>query len=75
MERARTTGLQADHFGGSIAAFNHHYLPRMHRLGSVASVIPGIQLIIGEMPTGSHCGEVVDACNDCRRYWRKFRAE
>ncbi|RIX79658.1 DNA polymerase II [Acidovorax cavernicola] len=36
LERAQTTGLQADHFGGSIAAFNHHYLPRMHRLGYVA---------------------------------------
>lgn len=36
LERAQTTGLQADHFGGSIAAFSHHYLPRMHRLGYVA---------------------------------------
>ncbi|WP_426390248.1 DNA polymerase II [Variovorax sp. R-27] len=36
MERAQTTGLQADHFGGSIAAFSHHYLPRMHRQGYVA---------------------------------------
>ncbi|MNU72662.1 DNA polymerase II [compost metagenome] len=36
MERAQVTGLQADHFGGSIAAFSHHYLPRMHRLGYVA---------------------------------------
>lgn len=36
MERAQTTGLQIDHFGGSIAAFSHHYLPRMHRLGYVA---------------------------------------
>jgi DNA polymerase-2 len=36
MERAHATGLQADHFGGSIAAFSHHYLPRMHRLGYVA---------------------------------------
>ncbi len=36
MERAQTTGLQADHFGGSIAAFSHHYMPRMHRLGYVA---------------------------------------
>ncbi|SEK15888.1 MULTISPECIES: DNA polymerase II [unclassified Variovorax] len=36
VERAYTTGLQADHFGGSIAAFSHHYLPRMHRLGYVA---------------------------------------
>ena len=36
LERAETTGLQIDHFGGSIAAFSHHYLPRMHRLGYVA---------------------------------------
>lgn len=36
MERAHATGLQADHFGGAIAAFSHHYLPRMHRLGYVA---------------------------------------
>ncbi len=36
LERAQTTGLQADHFGGSIAAFSHHYLPRMHRKGYVA---------------------------------------
>lgn len=36
LERAHVTGLQADHMGGSIAAFNHHYLPRMHRHGYVA---------------------------------------
>lgn len=36
LERAQTTGLQIDHFGGSIAAFSHHYLPRMHRQGYVA---------------------------------------
>lgn len=36
LERAQVTGLQADHFGGSIAAFSHHYLPKMHRLGYVA---------------------------------------
>lgn len=36
LERAQATGLQADHFGGSIAAFSHHYLPRMHRAGYVA---------------------------------------
>ncbi|MES2742491.1 MAG: DNA polymerase II [Pseudomonadota bacterium] len=36
VERAQVTGLQADHFGGSIAAFSHHYLPRMHRQGYVA---------------------------------------
>jgi DNA polymerase-2 len=36
IERASATGLQADHVGGSIAAFSHHYLPRMHREGYVA---------------------------------------
>jgi DNA polymerase-2 len=36
IERSTVTGLQADHFGGSIAAFSHHYLPRMHREGYVA---------------------------------------
>lgn len=43
MERAHTTGLAADHFGGSIAAFSHHYLPRMHRLGYVAPNVGEIQ--------------------------------
>ncbi|MET0936964.1 MAG: DNA polymerase II, partial [Luteibacter sp.] len=36
LERAHVTGLQADHMGGSIAAFSHHYLPLMHRKGYVA---------------------------------------
>ena len=43
MERAQTTGLPADHFGGSIAAFSQHYLPRMHRLGYVAPSVGDIQ--------------------------------
>lgn len=37
LERANVTGLPADHFGGSIAAFSHLYLPRMHREGYVAT--------------------------------------
>lgn len=52
MERAQTTGLPADHFGGSIAAFSHHYLPRMHRLGYVA---PNV----GEIPTKAYPGGYV----------------
>ena len=43
MERAHTTGLQLDQFGGSIAAFSHHYLPRMHRMGYVAPNVGDIQ--------------------------------
>ncbi|SHF14847.1 DNA polymerase-2 [Modicisalibacter ilicicola DSM 19980] len=36
LERATVTGLPADRSGGSVAAFSHLYLPRMHRLGFVA---------------------------------------
>ncbi|MDM0111850.1 DNA polymerase II [Variovorax sp. J22R133] len=51
MERAQVTGLQADHFGGSIAAFSHHYLPRMHRMGYVA---PSVGEIPGEAFPGGY---------------------
>jgi DNA polymerase-2 len=36
MERARLTGLPMDRQGGSVAAFDHLYLPRLHRRGYVA---------------------------------------
>ena len=36
MERARLTGLAMDRQGGSVAAFDHLYLPRLHRKGFVA---------------------------------------
>jgi len=36
LERATVTGLAADRSGGSVAAFTHLYMPRMHRLGYVA---------------------------------------
>ncbi|GAA0633323.1 DNA polymerase II [Halomonas beimenensis] len=36
LERATVTGLAADRSGGSVAAFTHLYLPRLHRLGFVA---------------------------------------
>lgn len=36
MERARLTGLPMDRQGGSVAAFDHLYLPRVHRRGVVA---------------------------------------
>jgi DNA polymerase-2 len=37
MERARLTGLAMDRQGGSVAAFDHLYLPRLHRHGVVAA--------------------------------------
>jgi len=36
IERARLTGLEMDRFGGSVAAFDNLYLPRLHRKGFVA---------------------------------------
>jgi len=36
LERASVTGLEVDRMGGSVAAFSHLYLPKMHRLGRVA---------------------------------------
>lgn len=36
LERASVTGLAADRSGGSVAAFEHLYLPLMHRQGFVA---------------------------------------
>jgi dihydroxy-acid dehydratase len=43
-------------------------------MGAASAGIPAIQLITGSMLTGSHRGEVVGACTDCRRYWGKYRA-
>ncbi|WP_198343114.1 DNA polymerase II [Oleiphilus messinensis] len=40
VERAHRTGLVMDRFGGSVAAFDHHYLPRLHRKGFVAPAVP-----------------------------------
>ncbi len=36
VERSRMTGLLMDRMGGSVAAFEYMYLPRMHRAGWVA---------------------------------------
>jgi dihydroxy-acid dehydratase len=44
-------------------------------MGAASAGLPAIQLITGSMLTGSHRGERVGACTDCRRYWAKFRAQ
>jgi DNA polymerase II len=36
IERARLTGLEMDRTGGSVAAFDNLYLPRLHRKGFIA---------------------------------------
>ena len=44
-------------------------------MGAASAGIPAIQLIAGSMLTGSHRGQRVGACTDCRRYWARFRAQ
>jgi dihydroxy-acid dehydratase len=44
-------------------------------MGAASAGLPAIQLITGSMLTGSHRGEVVGACTDCRRYWGRYRAD
>ena len=39
MERSRLTGLDMDRAGGSVAAFDYLYLPRLHRQGYVGPVV------------------------------------
>ncbi|MBB3121532.1 DNA polymerase-2 [Massilia violacea] len=55
LERASMTGLAADRMGGSVAAFEHLYMPMMHRLGHVA---PNLGDVVGENSPG---GFVMDS--------------
>jgi DNA polymerase II len=47
IERARLTGLPMDKVGGSVAAFENQYLPRLHRQGYVAPNIPDDPVGVG----------------------------
>ena len=44
-------------------------------MGAASAGVPTVQLVTGSMLTGSHQGERVGACTDCRRYWGRYRAE
>jgi len=44
-------------------------------MGAASAGMPAVQLVTGLMLTGSHRGETVGACTDCRRYWARFRAD
>ncbi|MEO5677627.1 MAG: IlvD/Edd family dehydratase [Usitatibacter sp.] len=44
-------------------------------MGAASANVPCVQLVTGSMLTGSHQGERVGACTDCRRYWGKYRAD
>ncbi|MCC6531869.1 MAG: dihydroxy-acid dehydratase [Burkholderiales bacterium] len=43
-------------------------------MGAASANTPAIVLVTGPMITGSHRGERLGACTDCRRFWAKYRA-
>jgi dihydroxy-acid dehydratase len=43
-------------------------------MAAASSEVPAIVLPTGPMSTGSHHGERLGACTDCRRIWGRFRA-
>ncbi|MEL6963138.1 MAG: 3'-5' exonuclease, partial [Pseudomonadota bacterium] len=55
-ERASATGLAMDRYGGSVAAVDHLYLPRLHRAGYVAPDIGNV-----DPGSGSPGGYVIDS--------------
>jgi dihydroxy-acid dehydratase len=44
-------------------------------MAAASAGVPAVQLVTGSMLTGSHRGERVGACTDCRRYWARYRAD
>jgi len=56
VERQRLTGLPMDRQGGSVAAFDQLYLPRLHRAGHVAPSVGG-----GGQQAASPGGYVMDS--------------
>jgi len=54
--RAKLTGLPMDRQGGSVAAFDHLYLPKLHRRGFVAHDVG-----VSSDPTASPGGHVLDS--------------
>ncbi|MBN1006522.1 DNA polymerase II [Amphritea pacifica] len=56
IERSRLTGLPLDKVGGSAAAFDNQYLPRLHRKGYVAPVYAS-----GESQMGAPGGYVMES--------------
>lgn len=52
MERSLLTGLELDRYGGSVAAFDFLYLPRLHRKGFVAPFVD--QSTVGNVSPGGY---------------------
>ncbi len=43
-------------------------------MGAASAGVPGVVEVTGPMATGSHKGERLGACTDCRRFWGRHRA-
>ena len=43
-------------------------------MGAASAGVPAIVEVTGPMSTGSHRGERLGACTDCRRFWGRHRA-
>ena len=43
-------------------------------MAAASAGVPAVQVVTGPMMTGSHRGERLGACTDCRRYWGMYRA-
>ncbi|NCW33197.1 MAG: dihydroxy-acid dehydratase, partial [Betaproteobacteria bacterium] len=44
-------------------------------MGACSADVPAVSLVTGSMLTGSHRGQRVGACSDCRRFWASYRAQ
>ena len=42
-------------------------------MGAASANVPAIVEVTGPMLTGTHHGERIGACTDCRRFWAKYR--
>ncbi|HET7159856.1 MAG TPA: IlvD/Edd family dehydratase [Burkholderiales bacterium] len=43
-------------------------------MGAASANVPAILMVTGPMLTGTHKGERLGACTDCRRFWARYRA-
>jgi len=62
IERSLLTGLELDRYGGSVAAFDFLYLPRLHRKGYVAPALD--RITNASMSPGGHVMQSVPGIHD-----------
>lgn len=62
IERSLLTGLELDRYGGSVAAFDYLYLPRLHRKGYVAPSLDRLTNV--SMSPGGHVMQSVPGIHD-----------